>query len=75
MSEEKDTHDLIVESMLEYIKWHEKYEHCFSKDSSVKARNALQRIKDLCHERRQQILDDREEKRRIRKDRLKAKSK
>jgi hypothetical protein len=75
MNEQSDLHEEIIKSMIEYIKWHEKFEYDWSDESGIRARNALQRIKNLCQERRAQIMESRPEKKRLKKEKQKQERK
>jgi hypothetical protein len=66
VSEEKDTHDLLIESMMEYCKYQDRFENKGGDEAGVKARVALNNIKKLCIQRRDEIQNKRIERRKLR---------
>jgi uncharacterized protein YggL (DUF469 family) len=66
MSDEKDTHDLLIETMMEYCKCQDRFEHKGSDEAGVKARVALNDIRKLCIQRRDEIQKKRIERRKLR---------
>jgi uncharacterized protein YggL (DUF469 family) len=66
MTDEKDVHDLLIEYMMEYFKYHDRFEHKGSDEAGVKARVALNDIRKLCIERREEIQAKRIERRKLR---------
>jgi hypothetical protein len=69
-----DLHTEMVETFIEYIKWHERFEYLGSDEAGIKARIALHELRDMAFRRRREIQDKREERKLARKER-KGKSK
>jgi hypothetical protein len=53
--EELDTHELLVREMLVYLRWGPRFEQFHYKESAVKARQSLRRIRELCQIRYREI--------------------
>lgn len=61
-----ESHDKIIQAVMEYCKWQDKFEHKGSDDAGIKARNALIILRDEAVERRKEIQEKRKERRKIR---------
>jgi hypothetical protein len=63
----EDTHNKIIEAMIEYIKWHERFEYRVSEEAGIKARVALNDVRLLIKQRREEIQEKRDQRRQSRK--------
>jgi hypothetical protein len=61
-----DTHELIIKACQEYFKWQDRFEHKGSDEAGIKARNALGEVRKLCLQRRKEIQEKREQRRKVR---------
>jgi hypothetical protein len=61
-----DTHELIIKACQEYFKWQDRFEHKGSDEAGIKARNALGEVRRLCLQRRKEIQEKREQRRKVR---------
>jgi carbonic anhydrase len=50
-----DTHDTLIKAFMEYSKWNERFERFGYKESAVKARTALRKIRKISTVRYQEI--------------------
>jgi hypothetical protein len=53
--EDNNTHEKLIEEMLVYLKWGPRFEQFHYKESAVKARQSLRRLRDLCSARYHEI--------------------
>lgn len=61
-----DTHEQIIKACQEYFKWQDRFEHKGSDEAGIKARNALGEVRRLCLQRRKEIQEKREQRRKVR---------
>lgn len=61
-----ETHEAIIKACQEYFKWQDRFEHKGSDEAGIKARNALGEIRRLCFQRRKEIQDKREQRKKAR---------
>jgi hypothetical protein len=61
-----DAHDRMIHAFQEYFKWQDRFEHKGSDEAGIKARNALGEIRRLCFQRRKEIQDKREQRKKAR---------
>jgi hypothetical protein len=61
-----DTHESIIKACQDYFKWQDRFEHKGSDEAGIKARNALAEIRKLCFQRRIEIQEKREQRRKLR---------
>jgi hypothetical protein len=61
-----ETHELIIKACQEYFKWQDRFEHKGSDEAGIKARNALGEVRRLCLQRRKEIQEKREQRRKVR---------
>lgn len=61
-----ESHDKIIKAVMEYCKWQDRFEHKGSDDAGVKARHALAILRDEAVERRKEIQEKRQERKKIR---------
>jgi hypothetical protein len=66
MTDDKNTHDLLIEAMMEYCKYQDRFERKGSDEAGVKARVALNDIRKLCIQRRDEIQKKRQARRKLR---------
>jgi hypothetical protein len=61
-----EAHDKIIQLMMEYCKWQDRFEHKGSDEAGIKARNALSAIRDLAYQRRKEIQAKRAQRKKLR---------
>lgn len=61
-----DSHDRMIAAFQNYFKWQDRFEHKGSDEAGIKARNALLEIKKLAMARRQEIMNKRTERKKLR---------
>jgi hypothetical protein len=64
---ESESHDRLIEAVMEYIKWQEIFELMGSKSSGIKARNCLSMIRNESIKRRLEIQERQQELKKSRK--------
>ena len=62
-----ESHDKMIAAFQEYFKWQDRFEYKHSDEAGIKARFWLQQIRFLSSERRKEIQDKREQRRKARK--------
>jgi hypothetical protein len=61
-----ESHDKMIRAFQEYFKWQDRFENRGSDEAGIKARNALHEIRKLAMTRRQEIMDKRRERKKLR---------
>lgn len=56
-----ESHDNLIKSLQEYVKWQDKFEYKGSDEAGIKARYWLSEIKKYATQRRQEIMSKREQ--------------
>lgn len=62
MTDDEDLHTMMVETFIDYIKWHERFEYQGSDEAGIKARVALHNLREMAFLRRREIQDEREQR-------------
>jgi hypothetical protein len=56
-----ESHDNLIKSLQEYVRWQDKFEYKGSDEAGIKARYWLSEIKKYATQRRQEIMSKREQ--------------
>jgi len=56
-----ESHDNLIKSLQEYVKWQDRFEYKGSDEAGIKARYWLSEIKNYATQRRQEIMSKREQ--------------